>query len=212
MKEFLKYFGNSLRKVVKDLFGKDKEKRRKQIPNTLTLIRGFLAPITIIPAVLAENIKLAVILIAISALTDTFDGWYARHRNAQSKFGAILDAICDKIFIITLVLPILIKYSTSLSGILIGEIIIAIINSYASLKGYEAHSSYIGKIKTIILDVTIALFYFNLIIVNKVDRLLYGMVFATNILQIICIWEYYKLYKAKRKNKKDEFKTQNHES
>ena len=212
MKEFFKYFWKNLKEVIKDLTGKDKEKRRKQIPNTLTLIRGFLAPITIIPAVLAENIKLAVALIAISALTDTFDGWYARHRNAQSEFGAILDAICDKIFIITLVLPILIKYSTSLSGILIGEIIIAIINSYASLKGYEAHSSYIGKIKTIILDFTIALFYFNLIIVNKVDRLLYGMVFATNILQIICIWEYYKLYRIKRKTKKEEIKTQIEES
>lgn len=198
MKGFLKYFWKNLKEVIKDLTGNDKEKRRKQIPNTLTLIRGILGPITIIPAVLIGNIRLAVILIVISALTDTFDGWYARHKDAQSEFGALLDAICDKIFIITLVLPILIKYSIALSGILFLEIVIAIINSYANLKGQETKSSYIGKIKTIILDFTIALYYFNLIIANKVDIFLSGMVCATNILQIICVWEYYKTYKKSR--------------
>ena len=198
MKDFLKYFWSNLKNVVKDLLGKDKEKRRKQIPNVLTLIRGILAPITIIPAVLIGNIRLAVILIVIASITDIFDGWYARNRNAQSEFGALLDAICDKIFIITLVLPVLIKYSINLSGVLILEIIIAVINSYANLKGRDAKSSYIGKIKTIILDFTIALYYFNLIIANKVDIFLSGMVFATNILQIICVREYYKTYKKSK--------------
>ena len=202
MKKFLIYFWINFKEVIKDLFGKDKEKRRKQIPNTLTLIRGFLAPITIIPAVLVGNIKLAVILIIISALTDTFDGWYARHRNAQSEYGAVLDAICDKIFIITLVLPILIKYSHALYGVLILEVVIATINSYAKLKGYETRSSYIGKIKTIILDCTMAVYYFNLIISNKVDIFIAGMVVATNILQVICVWEYLTTYKKIFKEKK----------
>ena len=114
MKDFLKYFWSNLKNIVKDLLGKDKEKRRKQIPNVLTLIRGILAPITIIPAVLIGNIRLADILKVIASITDIFDGWYARNRNAQSEFGALLDAICDKIFIITLVLPVLIKYSINL--------------------------------------------------------------------------------------------------
>ena len=86
--------------VIADLKSKDKEKRRKQIPNLLTIIRGFLAPFTIIPAVLTNHIYLAFGLIAFCGLTDCFDGWYARNYNAQSEFGADLDAICDKLFVL----------------------------------------------------------------------------------------------------------------
>ena len=101
MKEFWKYFVVNVKNVIADLKSKDKEKRRKQIPNVLTIIRGIVAPIIIIPAVLADNVYLAFIIIAICSLTDSFDGWYARNFDAQSEFGALLDAICDKLFVLT---------------------------------------------------------------------------------------------------------------
>ena len=58
MKEFWEYFIKNIKIVISDLRSKDKEKRRKQIPNLLTIIRGFLAPFTIIPAVLTNHIYL----------------------------------------------------------------------------------------------------------------------------------------------------------
>ena len=100
MKEYWQYFIKNVKIIISDLKSKDKERRRKQIPNTLTLIRGFLAPFTIIPAVLNKNLYLAFALIAVCGLTDCFDGWYARKYNAQSEFGADLDAICDKLFVL----------------------------------------------------------------------------------------------------------------
>ena len=110
MKEFWEYFVKNVKIVIADLKSKDKERRRKQIPNTLTLIRGFLAPVTIIPAVLTNHIYLAFLLIALCGLTDCFDGWYARTYNAQSEFGADLDAICDKLFVLTLTFPLFKKF------------------------------------------------------------------------------------------------------
>ena len=163
MKEYWEYFIKNIKLVIKDLKSQDKEKRRKQIPNLLTIIRGFLAPITIIPAVLSGNIYLAFVLIAICSLTDSFDGWYARKYNAQSKFGADLDAICDKVFVLALAFPLSFQYTRWIIEILVLELVISIINSLYKIKGYEVHSSLTGKAKTVVLDTSIALCYFDFI-------------------------------------------------
>ena len=200
-RKFLKYYIENLKEVINDLKSKDKEKRRKQIPNILTLIRGIIAPITIIPAVITRNLYLAFALIAICALTDSFDGWYAITYNAQSEFGALLDAICDKLFVLTLAFPLVFVYTKWIIGILILELIIAVINSIIKLKGYDAHSSIMGKIKTVVLDISIAICYFNFIV--KVPEVVLGIfTIMANILQILSIIDYYKLYKEKIPNKK----------
>lgn len=200
MKEFLKYFEKNLKQVINDLKSKDKERKKRQIPNVLTLIRGIIAPITIIPAVISRNLYLAFTLIALCALTDSFDGWYARTYNAQSEFGALLDAICDKLFVLTLAFPLVFVYTKWVIGILILELIISIINSYIKLRGYNAHSSILGKIKTVVLDISIAICYFNFIV--KVPEVILGIfTIMANILQILCVIDYYKLYRGKNLNR-----------
>ena len=201
MKEFWKYFIDNVKKVIKDITSKDKEVRRKQIPNVLTLIRGILAPITIIPAVSSGHIYVAFALIAICSMTDSFDGWYARKYNAQSEFGALLDAICDKLFVLTLTFPLAYIHTNWIITILILEFVISIINTYTKLRGYDAHSSVIGKLKTVILDASIALCYFDFI-VNIPDPLLGTTSIFTNIMQILTIWDYIKIYNEQRKAKK----------
>ena len=189
MKEFWKYFIDNIKIVIEDLRSKDKEKRRKQIPNTLTLIIGFLAPITIIPAVLNKNIYLAFGLIAFCGLTDCFDGWYARNYNAQSDFGADLDAICDKLFVLTLTFPLAFEYTSWIVLILVLELIIAIINSHYRLNGIDARSSKIGKIKTVVLDCSIGLCYFDYII-HIPDLAITIVTVLTNIMQLATIAGY----------------------
>ena len=44
----LKFIKEGLLKMFQDLFSKDKNRIRSQIPNLLTLVRGVLAPIFII--------------------------------------------------------------------------------------------------------------------------------------------------------------------
>ena len=194
MKEFWKYFIKNIKQVFLDLKSKDKNKIKKQIPNLLTLIRGFFAPITIIPAVLNNHIYLAFFLITICSLTDSFDGWYARHYDAQSEFGATLDAICDKLFVLTLAYPLSFQYTSWIVLILILELIISIINSIYRIKGYDARSSIIGKAKTIILDMAIALCYLDYILpVHKAIITVFTIL--TNAMQIICVVGYILKYK-----------------
>ena len=199
MKEFWKYFIKNIKQVILDLKSKDKETRRKQIPNLLTLIRGFLAPITIIPAVISGHIYVAFALIAFCSLTDSFDGWYARHYNAQSEFGAVLDAICDKLFVLTLTFPLIFQYTSWIILILILELIISIINSHYKIKGYDAKSSLIGKVKTVVLDTSIALCYLDFII--PVHRAIITVATVlTNIMQFISIIGYITYYKKQPLN------------
>lgn len=199
MKEFWKYFIENVKKVIADIRSKDKERRRKQIPNILTLIRGVVAPITIIPAVLTDHVYFAFIMIAICGLTDSFDGWYARNYNAQSEFGALLDAICDKLFVLTLAFPLVFKYTEWISVILVLEFIISVINSYSKLKGYDAKSSIMGKAKTVVLDSSIALCYLDFII--PVPRIFLRITsLLTNIMQLLSIWGYHVKYKKQVMN------------
>ncbi len=194
MKEFWEYFLENIKNVINDLKSKDKERRRKQIPNLLTLIRGIFAPITIIPAVVTGHIYVAFILIAICSLTDSFDGWYARNYDAQSEFGALLDAICDKLFVVTLAFPLAFVYTRWIVIILVLELIISVINSYSRIKGFKPKSSFMGKVKTVVLDSSIALCYLDFIV--KVPEAILGITsILTNIMQLISIWGYYKEYK-----------------
>lgn len=199
--EFWKNFGRNVKSVLVDLFGKDKEKRKKQIPNALTLIRGIVAPITIIPCVICSHIYnnmyliyIAFALIAICALTDSFDGWYARKYNAESEFGALLDAICDKLFVVTLAFPLAFVYPRWIVIILVLELIISIINAVAQLKGFKPKSSIIGKIKTAVLDSSVALCYLDFFV--TVPKFILDITsISTNILQLLSIWGYHKEFR-----------------
>lgn len=194
MKEYWRYFIKNIKKIIEDLKSKDKERKRKQIPNTLTLIRGFLAPLTIIPAVLNKNLYLAFALIAICGLTDCFDGWYARNFNAQSEFGADLDAICDKLFVLTLTFPLAFDYTSWIVLILVLELIIAIINSLYRIKGIDSRSSKLGKVKTVVLDCSVALCYFDYII-HIPDLAITIVTVLTNIMQVASIVGYVVKYR-----------------
>ena len=202
MKEFWKYFVENIKIVISDLRSKDKEKRRKQIPNLLTIIRGFLAPITIIPAVLTNHIYLAFALIAFCGLTDCFDGWYARNYNAQSEFGADLDAICDKLFVLTLAFPLAFEYTRWIIEILALELIISIVNSHYKIKGYEVHSSHIGKVKTVVLDTSIALCYLDFII-SVPEWLITLATILTTAMQVFTVVGYIVAYKKQEHPKKN---------
>jgi cardiolipin synthase len=75
----------------------------KQIPNFLTTFRLIIIPVIVlsfyIPGMVAHVI--VAMLFAIAAITDYFDGYFARAMKAQSNFGKCLDPIADKLLVIT---------------------------------------------------------------------------------------------------------------
>ncbi|MES2961129.1 MAG: CDP-diacylglycerol--glycerol-3-phosphate 3-phosphatidyltransferase [Pseudomonadota bacterium] len=97
----------------------------KQIPNFLTAFRLFVIPVLIlsfyIPGMVA-NVVVAV-LFAIAAITDYFDGYFARSLKAQSNFGRCLDPIADKLLVIVAIVM-LINFSNRDLWILIPGLII----------------------------------------------------------------------------------------
>lgn len=74
------------------------------LPNILTVTRLAAAPalalaFVVFPRPTADMV--AVILFIFAALTDFFDGYFARLWRQESRFGAMLDPIADKAMVVT---------------------------------------------------------------------------------------------------------------
>lgn len=67
------------------------------IPNLLSLFRLLLIPVIIWLYTVRKDYFLAGALLILSGLTDLADGFIARHFNAVSNVGKILDPIADKL-------------------------------------------------------------------------------------------------------------------
>ncbi|MFM7620879.1 MAG: CDP-diacylglycerol--glycerol-3-phosphate 3-phosphatidyltransferase [Alphaproteobacteria bacterium] len=97
----------------------------KQIPNFLTGLRLAIIPLLIfafyIPGMLSNIIT--ALLFGIAAITDYFDGYFARSMKAQSNFGKCLDPIADKLLVIVAIVM-LIKYNPNNTWILYPGLII----------------------------------------------------------------------------------------
>lgn len=187
--------------LFEDVTSGERERIIRQVPNVLTLIRGTLTPILMIVATIIGKIELAFGVILISALTDCFDGWFARKYNVTSEFGATLDTVCDKLFILFVILPVFLKEPIYFFCILLLELIISIINIYSKIKGKEPKSSILGKLKTIVLDCSVGLLYLNYLILID-SKIIYTFFYLTIIMQIITIIGYLKSYIRKGKKKK----------
>ena len=142
---------------------------KKQIPNLLTASR-LLSPFILIPLIYYEKLLPAVFVVIMFSLTDAFDGYFARKYEAVSLFGKYLDAFSDKVFALSLLIPIVLKvtlnkesYGLVMTSIIL-ELIIGILNLYSFFKNLKPESTKIGKIKTIFLFSLLGILYLNKII------------------------------------------------
>lgn len=92
---------------MKDLF-----KGCWTIPNLLSVIRILLIPVFAYLFYNDEKI-MAVVVLAISGLTDTFDGQIARKFNQISALGKVLDPVADKLTQITIAVMLFIDFNTA---------------------------------------------------------------------------------------------------
>jgi cardiolipin synthase len=70
------------------------------VPNILSLLRLLLIPVFLVLLVLG-HFGWALLLIAVSAITDFVDGYVARHFNQVSRLGQLLDPAVDRLFILS---------------------------------------------------------------------------------------------------------------
>ncbi len=128
------------------------------IPNILTISRLFLTfPLIILLEINKTN--LVFVLIIIGGITDYLDGYFARKLNLKTKFGAIIDPLTDKIF---LLIPLLwlckmaIIPFWSLAIILFRELIISALRTTMK-DGLPA--SKLGKYKTSSFFIALVIFF-----------------------------------------------------
>ena len=135
----------------------------KQVPNILSFIRLFLVPIFIISFfVIDKYVALGVFIIA--SITDVVDGYIARHFNAMTEFGKILDPFADKLMkmaaLISLTIVNLIPIWVTVLMITC-DLAMIISGLCIYKKKITIQSNWIGKAGTFIISLGVVLSFFT---------------------------------------------------
>ena len=129
------------------------------IPIFLTSLRIVAIPLVILFFYLDMPLTTAIIF-GLAGLTDWADGYYARKYNQESRFGAFLDPVADKLIVATALILVIeregrgdIAFWITLAGIIIisREIIISALREWMAETGQRSKVSvaYIGKVKAV---------------------------------------------------------------
>jgi CDP-diacylglycerol---glycerol-3-phosphate 3-phosphatidyltransferase len=125
------------------------------LPNALTLLRIMLVPVVVV-ALLDETTygdAIAAGVFALAALTDTLDGYIARHRGAITTFGKLMDPIADKLLVTAALVALvsLNRLQAWIAMVIIArEFAVTGLRSVAAEQGVVIQASWLGKVKTIL--------------------------------------------------------------
>lgn len=84
----------------------------QRLPNVISFSRLLLAA----AFVAADSAPVRVVLLGVAGASDFLDGWLARRVNAASKWGALIDPIADRFFVLTAVSTLLFSGAIDTAG------------------------------------------------------------------------------------------------
>ena len=128
--------------------------QKLNLPNKLTLIRMFLAPIYL-ALMLIEfpyHYTVALAVFAVASLTDMLDGKIARKNNLITVFGKLLDPLADKMLTTAALLAFMREGWCSIWIVMIvltREFAVAGVRLIATAQGIVIPANYWGKAKTV---------------------------------------------------------------
>ena len=135
-------------------------KENCNIPNLLSILRIIIIG-PFVYYFLKDDYLMAAIMIAISGLSDMFDGYIARKFNQITKLGAMLDPVADKITLASVVICMCIKIPVIMPIIIILLIkeILMLLAGLILLKKHKTPppAQWYGKIATIVFYVSVAI-------------------------------------------------------
>ncbi|MBP6870336.1 CDP-alcohol phosphatidyltransferase family protein [Candidatus Babeliales bacterium] len=161
-----------------------------------TFSRIFLAP-CIMVAIYRHAWILAAILFGCAAMTDFFDGYYARLYNQETNFGRLLDPVADKVLLFSTLCALYQVSGQSLIpfwfiALVIGKDIILVCGAIFLLlqkKQIVIAPSIISKWITalfMLFLIYLMLVYSGFVSCNYIDQLVYFFAFAT----VIILFDY----------------------
>jgi len=197
IREYLVKYRDEIRKCISDLRNRDRFYR--QVPNLLTVSRMIgIIPVNIL--FFTGKGILGIILVGVLLCTDFIDGKIARKFNIVSNIGADLDAVCDKVMVFGLILPLLRGNSILFINIIL-EGLITCVNVIGRLKGMNMKTLYVGKVKTCFLSSMLILGYLvNFFNISRIYLIISSIV--TMLSQVITFKEYFCEYNKIKDEKK----------
>ncbi len=130
------------------------------LPNALSLSRIFLTPllVTVLLTKMEGKELYGALIFGVAALTDYFDGYFARKRNQVTTIGKLLDPIADKLLVTSAFIS-LVELGLAKAWmvvIIVGrEFVVSGIRSIAASWGHVMPANWYGKTKTVVQVFTI---------------------------------------------------------
>jgi len=166
------------------------------LPNKLSTLRILLVPVIIILLFFnsfAGDLA-ALIVFVLAALTDKYDGYYARKNNMITALGKILDPLADKL----LIYGVLIAF-VQLGKITAWPVIIIIarglavtgLRVVAADQGSVIAASMWGKVKTTIQIITVIALIIDPLLINLPYLLVRGLVWTAVLITIYSGYKYF---------------------
>jgi phosphatidylglycerophosphate synthase len=133
-----------------------------RVPGLLSLAR---LPLAVAFPFVYRNSTHAIAILALAALSDVLDGWYARVFHQQTFTGAVLDGFMDKVLAVAVLLTLVLGGELSaveavvLSTREVGEVLlVAVALAVLPRRAAAAHpANAIGKLATVLQFVTVVL-------------------------------------------------------
>ncbi len=130
------------------------------LPNLLTSIRMALVPV-FATLLLTGRVGWALIVFALAGITDIFDGYIARAYHRQTRLGALLDPLADKLLLVTayLLLTALARVPPWLTAVVVGRDLVLLMGlglTYRLTGGLYFSPTPAGKATTALQLITIA--------------------------------------------------------
>ena len=129
----------------------------RRLPNILSLSRLLLA-VLFVPA--GRVVRIA--LICLAGATDFLDGWLARRTNTTTRWGALVDPIADRLFVLVAVVTYVLNGELTVVGslLLLSRDIATALGYFVArvvprLRAVEFKARFPGKIVTVLQLVTL---------------------------------------------------------
>jgi len=144
------------------------------LPNSVTFLRIVFIPL-LVYVLLSPNIPngsvIAVVIFAAVAASDAIDGYLARKLKQETALGKFMDPLADKILVISALLCLVeIRWVSSIPVIIIvvRDFAVTGLRLAASSSGKIIAADRLGKYKTALLDLAVAMLILNLPYGNQI--------------------------------------------